>query len=451
MRRTGASWSGFAGLLLACATLAATGAPSYLPKTWQTGDGLPVNVIVAVAQTADGYLWFGTEEGLVRFDGVRFTLFDRDSAPALGESCVRGLAAARDGALWIVTCSGTLFRHERNGFSRAGAAGILGKGPLCPVLEDSRGVLWAGTEGRGLARVEGGAISLLGPETGLPHGAVNDLCEAGPDQIWAATRGGLALLEGGRVSVVLTSREGLADTNVLSLAREAGGALWIGTAHGGLHSWDGKVLRTIDGPGSNVNALRFDSEGRLFAGTSGAGVRLVEGSRTVVPPGLEALSAALVQRLLFDSEGALWVTTTGMGVTRATRRRIMMQTSAEGLSGDIVLPVYESRSGDLWAGTAGKGLNLLRNGNWTRFGRAEGLSSEVIFAIGEDAAGRLLIGTSAGLDVMEHGRFVPFKAGVSPSAPPSRGSSSRATGPSSRGPTPAVSSSSRMAPFPASR
>ncbi len=66
MRRTGAGWSGFAGLLLACATLAAAGAPSYLPKTWQTSDGLPVNIVVAVARAADGYLCLGLSSDRVQ-------------------------------------------------------------------------------------------------------------------------------------------------------------------------------------------------------------------------------------------------------------------------------------------------------------------------------------------------------------------------------------------------
>src|SRR3954453_1403842 len=75
-------------------------------RTWQTTDGLPQNSVLALAQTPDGYLWGGTWEGLVRFDGVRFTVFDKNNTPALPGSSVHCLERAPDGMLWIGTNEG---------------------------------------------------------------------------------------------------------------------------------------------------------------------------------------------------------------------------------------------------------------------------------------------------------------------------------------------------------
>src|SRR5579872_1424060 len=73
----------------------------YLRQNWQTADGLPQNTVRTIVQTAEGYLWFGTAEGLVRFDGSRFTVYDRTSTPALPSGNIQSLAVAADGALWI--------------------------------------------------------------------------------------------------------------------------------------------------------------------------------------------------------------------------------------------------------------------------------------------------------------------------------------------------------------
>src|SRR6516162_41024 len=92
--------------LLAVPLAAAAGMNGVLPysvRVWQTDDGLPQNQVYAIAQTADGYLWVGTREGLARFDGVHFTLVDEKSAPELRQGLITALCVARDGSLWVAT------------------------------------------------------------------------------------------------------------------------------------------------------------------------------------------------------------------------------------------------------------------------------------------------------------------------------------------------------------
>ena len=75
-------------------------------EVWLTENGLPQNTVHAIAQTRDGYIWIGTEEGLARFDGVKFTVFDKQNTPELKSNYIRTLLADRQGALWIGTAQG---------------------------------------------------------------------------------------------------------------------------------------------------------------------------------------------------------------------------------------------------------------------------------------------------------------------------------------------------------
>ena len=100
-------------LLLAGSLRAATpsnGLPGYSSRVWHIQDGLPEDTIQALAQTRDGYLWIGTSGGLVRFDGVRFTVFSRENTPAFRENSVSALLTAKDGALWVGTQGGGVLR-----------------------------------------------------------------------------------------------------------------------------------------------------------------------------------------------------------------------------------------------------------------------------------------------------------------------------------------------------
>jgi len=82
----------------------------YVRQTWQTAEGLPQNSVLPIVQTRDGYLWLGTQEGLVRFDGVRFTVFDKKTTPAFISNAVSALVAGRDGALWVGLNGGGVVR-----------------------------------------------------------------------------------------------------------------------------------------------------------------------------------------------------------------------------------------------------------------------------------------------------------------------------------------------------
>src|SRR5271170_970759 len=105
-------------VLIALAAVAS--AEEYSHRVYRTEDGLPQNRIQAITQTPEGYLWVGTSEGLARFDGVRFLIFDRSNTPAISDDSIISLEAVPDGSLWIGTEGGGLLRYARGAFEKFG-------------------------------------------------------------------------------------------------------------------------------------------------------------------------------------------------------------------------------------------------------------------------------------------------------------------------------------------
>jgi len=184
----------------------------YMHDVWQTGDGHPQNTVTAIAQTPDGYLWLGTREGLVRFDGMRFTVFDTSTTPELGHDWVRCLLADRAGTLWIGTSGGGLVKMEAGRFLRFSASDGLPSEQVAALVEDRKGRLWVGTDGGGLARLQAGRFvressrDALGPN-------VRALVHDG-ESLWIGTDEGLArLAEDGTLSS-FTPENGLSRRSV---------------------------------------------------------------------------------------------------------------------------------------------------------------------------------------------------------------------------------------------
>ena len=147
-------------LVLQISAVAAT-SNEYSQRIWRIEDGLPQNRIRALCQTPDGYLWIGTAEGLARFDGLRFTIFDQSNAPALHDDGILTLRVGRDGALWIGTEGGGLVRYMGGVFRNYGSSEGLTNGFVRAIYEDGRKTLWVGTD-RGFFRGDGRPVRPAG-------------------------------------------------------------------------------------------------------------------------------------------------------------------------------------------------------------------------------------------------------------------------------------------------
>jgi diguanylate cyclase (GGDEF)-like protein/PAS domain S-box-containing protein len=410
--------SRFAVLLLVLAAAPAHGLDAkkdvreYVLDQWDARHGLPFNTVRSIRQTPDGYLWFGTQNGLVRFDGVHFTVFDVQGTPALGHNHLWSLVADGDGGLWIAT-NGGLARWTRGQVARADeAAAALPSRTLRTLYRADDGSLWIGSASGGLThrKAEGTSRSYTVAD-GLASDSVFAVAEGAPGELWVGTNRGLDRLSGG-----VFHHQPLGPVFIWSLLRGSDGSLWIGTEGRGLWQWkDGRYRQftTRDGlPGDEVRALVEDKDGNLWAGTNYGLGRLTDGRWSRLASG-DGLPSELVRSIQEDADGSLWVGFYGGGLTRLRDGEFTSLSTREGLVHDLTWGIGEGADGTLWVSTHG-GVGRLAGGRWTAFGRKDGLADSIARPLHVDRKGALWVGTNHGLSRFENGRWTrPFEAELS--------------------------------------
>lgn len=324
----------------------------YALDIWQAKEGLPQGSVLAIVQTKDGYLWLGTLEGLVRFDGVQFSAYDTRNS-RIAHNQVHALIESRDGGLWIGTANG-LSRFRGGTIESFPLPDDVTSRKLQALHEDDAGTLWIGTAGGGLVRFDGERFTSYTTLAGLP------------------------------------------SNDVRALAMDDSGTLWIGTGHGLARMEHGIVLRSTHAGTSVVTVLYFEP-GALWIGTDGEGVARLQGQRRTVLTTANGLSSGRVASILRDAHGSLWIGTTRGGLNRLHAGRFSAISTPEGLPNDSVVSLSEDREGTLWAGTNGGGLVRLKDAKFTTYGEAQGLSSPIVTSVFEDRDGVLWVGTIRGL------------------------------------------------------
>jgi signal transduction histidine kinase/ligand-binding sensor domain-containing protein/DNA-binding NarL/FixJ family response regulator len=378
----------------------------FTRTVWEASAGLPQASVQAILQTGDGYVWMGTEEGLVRFDGERFVVFDRRNTPALPGQDVKSLFEGPDGTLWIGMVGG-LARMQNGHFQGYSIANGLPHDWIVAVTGDRAGNIWIGTSGGGLLRFANGRTTAFTTSNGLPDNFVWTITESRDGSIWVGTSNGLARMTGDRLTTYST-KDGLPDARVSALLEDRDGSLWIGTAKGLARNRDGtfQTFTTLDGlSNDDVSALYQDVEGSLWiGGNEGVARRTDRGfDRLSVKDGLNHNSVA---SLTGDREGNIWVGTNGGGVTKLTARSFSTLGAAEGLASNVARTIVEGRDGAIWIGTQSGGLNRLKDGRVvSSYTKDDGLPGDTVTALLERADGSLWIGTGAGLARLQNGHI----------------------------------------------
>ncbi|HEX8720673.1 MAG TPA: two-component regulator propeller domain-containing protein [Pyrinomonadaceae bacterium] len=377
-------------------------------RAWQTEQGLPQNTVHSIAQTLDGYIWVATEEGVARFDGLGFTVFDRQNTPQLLSNDVRALlASAKGNALWVCTDKG-LARFDAGGWVTYTARDGLAGDDVVAAYEARDGAVWVATT-KGLSRLRDGAWASFTTKDGLGSDLVRTVAEDSGGALWVGTGEGLSRFEGGKFTNY-SGAEGLAAGGVSAIERGADGSLWLGTDEGLSRYAEGRFesYTTREGlPSDRVISLRADRDGSLWVGTAGGLCRFRDG-RCEGFRDTEGLSDGIILSLFEDREGSLWVGTESGGLHQLRGKKFTTYTTREGLSSDLVKAIYEDRSGGVWVGTYGAGLNLLRDGRSRVYTTKDGLPSNIVLALFEDAEGSLWVGTPDGLSRFRDGRFTTY-------------------------------------------
>jgi signal transduction histidine kinase/ligand-binding sensor domain-containing protein len=387
-------------------------AGEFARRAWQTDSGLPQNTVHSIAQTPDGYIWVATEEGLARFDGLSFKVFDRQNTPALKSNDVRALlVGSKGGHLWVCTAAGVTLLYADKWRTFTTADGLAGD-DVAAAYEDRTGAVWFATSA-GLSRWKEGKFTSFTTKDGLAGGGVLAVAEDTGDpagNVWVGTDSGLSRFREGRFES-FGAAEGLPPGGVSAIARGEDGCLWLGTPSG-LACLRGEGVRTYttaDGlPADRVTSLREGSGGDLWVGTA-AGLARMRGGRFETFEGEDdGLSDGIILSIFEDAEGSLWVGTESEGLTQLKDRKFTTYTTREGLASDLVKSIYEDRQGGVWVGTYGGGLSLLKDGRVRNFTTEQGLPSNIVLSLAEGADGALWVGTPDGLSRLRDGRFTTY-------------------------------------------
>ncbi len=329
----------------------------YVHDAWLVENGLPSNTIPAIMQSKAGYLWLGTLQGLVRFDGVRFAIFDRNNAPAMRSHQILSISEDRTGAMLYGTQAGGLYAIDSNIVKNIELPGKLhGLPTIDNILYSSSGNLWLSSNIGVFLKSGKSFQTVYSKET--PIGFRYSLIEDAHKTLWIGTAEGLMKFENGSL-LDIGAVMPIFRTSVTALCTDADGSLWIGTNNGLIHFTDRSfsTFTTQNGLQSNaVTTLLQDKDGNIWVGTKSGLSRLYRGS--IQPLSRELMPNDAILSLTEDHEGSLWIGTFANGLHRLRDGAFTTISMNEGLADDYARSIIESFDGSLLAATA-KGLNRM--------------------------------------------------------------------------------------------
>jgi signal transduction histidine kinase/ligand-binding sensor domain-containing protein len=395
---------GFLTIVLTLCTRAA--AAQYYVESWTTEQGLPHNIVAAFQQTRDGYIWMATADGLVRFDGVRFTVFNRGNSPGLTNNRFTALYEAADGAIWAGTEGSGVTRYARGAFTTYTVRDGLYDDHIRAVTGDAAGNVWV-LAGHEIVRWDGARFQPAAPQ-GLTLRFYRS--DWNTHVWWASDRERLYRFAAGQLSVrpIPAALQGLPNNR---FEEDSAGALWMGTL-------DGRIAQ-ITGTGAGTT-VRYHDIPDLLAPDGQIPSAWRDRGGHEWPLTINRLmvrfwslpqrdTPALVNAVLEDREGNIWLGADGQGLFRIRQPRVTVYSRAQGLLGQNVYPVLMDRSGSIWMGVWPTGVSRITNGRVVNYTVADGLASGYVTSLAEDRQGRVWVAShhdvNGGLRVFDNGRF----------------------------------------------
>jgi ligand-binding sensor domain-containing protein/signal transduction histidine kinase len=413
----------------------------YIRTEWTSDQGFPGGPVYAFAQTPDGYLWIGTERGLVRFDGLSFYLFRYAGTANVPLGPVMGLAVDTEGSLWIRTqgpkflkfyhgefedvlphlqrperdvtamCQGTngeiffyglengLVRYSHETFVVLATPVQVQEKLIISLAETPDGTVWAGTRDAGLLQVQGEKVAFFA--RGLPNKKINSVLPINARELWVSMDDGIAQWDGAKFSRPRASPL-LDQVRASVILKDHDSNLWIGTANALVRlnpNGTVQVDRRATPPASGVRALFEDREGNLWLGT-GQGIARLRDSvfTTYTVPAAQGLNSAATGPVFADSRGRIWFAPENGGLYWLENGRITRVTDPQ-LDDEVIYSIT-GNEGELWLGRQRRGLAQLRFHGPTfttqTYTQSQGLAQNNVYAVYRARDGSLWAGTLSG-------------------------------------------------------
>ncbi|WP_050061893.1 sensor histidine kinase [Silvibacterium bohemicum] len=386
----------------------------YAHTSWRISDGEFSGIPTVMTQTADGYLWLGTNIGLLRFDGNRFLPWSLPPGQRLADSRIFSIGGAKDGSLWIG--SGYSVSHWANGTLTTYAHP---QGRIESMYMDRKDAAWIvrtqATDRQGpLCRMTSGGFRCLGPADGVPYDSALAVTADTSGNLWIGGYYGLCRWKD-ETSICYFHRSDKEEQGVGSvraIAASPDGSLWanIETSSTKLEleqfqngQWIRHIYPSIPANNADVITLFVDRENFLWVGTAHHGVFRIQGSRVEHFGSEYGLSSDAIGSFYEDREGTMWVVTSG-GVDNFRDVRVASYSMREGMYADGASSLIARRDGTVWVGNF-QSINFLRDGKLSSIREYHDLPGRSVTTLFEDHAGRLWVGIDNGLWVYENNRF----------------------------------------------
>ena len=381
-------------------TIEITGFSQIYPiENFSIKDGLPQSNVWSIFQDDQGFMWFGTEAGICRYNGKKFQTFD--TASGIANNYIKNIIQDTKGNIWFSTFGGGVTCYDWKHFHSFTTKEGLTLNEVNSIIEDKRhpGIFWIGTAGGGLCKFNGEkVIQKFDTKQGLPDITLTCMIQTEDGNFWIGTdHGGVCKFDGKSKFIIYNDKNGLPDNRIKSIIEDKNKNIWIGTK-GGLVKYNNKnfkVFTTDEGlPHNSIQSLSLSKNNDIYIGTNN-GISISDGETFKNITTKNGLTADYIISIYHDRQGVMWLGTFGKGVDKYTGKRFQIFSSQDGLSYNVVHSICQDRKGNMWFGTE-NGISCFDGKDFKNYNVADGLGSPIVMTSYVDRQGNVWFGTFSG-------------------------------------------------------
>ena len=413
----------------------------YITKTINVESGLPQNTVNSIVQSKQGYLWIGTNAGLVRYDGLNIVTFTKINCDSISNDQILSLHIDSKDVLWIGTDGGGLLSYSKGIWKKFTMGNGLSNNHIRTITSDWHGNVWIGTE-YGLNCLSNGQFEKFTIMEGLPDNIITTLDYDIWGNLWIGTLcGGIAKLQHGiiqnynidvrlnnsMINALYTDEIGnlfigtlkglfyhkygklfitkIPDTRYLpitSIEKTEADGYWLGTVNNGLAFFKNNQIQRnyLDFPKQNIKCIFKDKEKNIWIGTETNGVILLKKSIITNYNKQTELPGNLITSIIQDDDDNFWLAIKNIGLCQYRNNKIIkIWGENTKLAGKKITALFFDSNRVLWIGTEASGIFKLQKGKLTTLSINDGLTSNNITSIIQTTNKEFLIGTEKGLNI----------------------------------------------------
>jgi PAS domain S-box-containing protein len=380
--------------------------PLSFEEIWTKELNQSLSSVQTILQTKDGYLWFGSNNGLFRYNGAHFNVYNSTSTKSLKSNVINALAEDNEGTLWIGTDKG-LFYYNKGQLYPFESNRLFQGISISSLAFDNEDNLYIGTSDHTLIKLTKDK-KFINYSQRLKKGTIRTLCFHNNALFFSIHGIGIMVLKNDSIYQILKKYPFTSDP-ILTLFFDKDDNLWIGTSTKGLYKYKDGQLKSFsqkDGlPSDRIMCINQDRDGSLWIGTGGGGLVNYKDGVFKTYTTNDGLTINSIRSIYFDYEGVLWVGTVGGGVNKIKSQKVINYTTRDGLSDDLIWSIFQDKNDNILLATANNGVVEITKDRIKYITKKDGLPSNNIRVVFRDSQNRLWIGTySSGLVMIENNK-----------------------------------------------